>query len=55
MKKTTAFWVVTLIISALNYLVWHMLVISKYGYNPLTVFPVLVYIFVVLVGMGVIE
>ena len=55
MKKTTAFWVATLIISALNYLMWYILVISKYGYNPLTVFPILLYIFMVLVGMGVIE
>ena len=32
-----------------------MLVITKYGANPFSVFPILLYIFEVLVGMGVLE
>ena len=53
--KNLAFKVAFALFGIANYAVWHMFVISKYGYNPLTVFPILVYIFVVLVGMGVIE
>ena len=36
-------------------ILWIMIVIGKYGTNPLTVFPILLYILVILVGMGVIE
>ena len=36
-------------------ILWIMIVIGKYGTNPLTIFPILLYILMVLVGMGVIE
>ena len=36
-------------------ILWTMNVIWEYGTNPLTVFPILLYILMILVGMGVIE
>ena len=48
MKKFT-FRVVMLVLGILNYIIWHMTVISKYGYNPLTVLPILIYILIMLV------
>ena len=44
--KNLAFKVVFALLGIVNYAVWHMLVISKYGYNPLTVFTILLYILI---------
>ena len=47
--KNLAFKVAFALFGITNYAVWHMLVISKYGYNPLTVFPILLYILIMFV------
>ena len=47
--KNLAFKVAFALFGIANYTVWHMLVISKYGYNPLTVFPILLYILIMFV------
>ena len=47
--KKLAFKVAFALFGIANYAVWHMLVISKYGYNPLTVFPILLYILIMFV------
>ena len=47
--KNFAFKVDFTLFGIANYAVWHMLVISKYGYNPLTVFPILLYILIMFV------
>ena len=47
--KNLAFKVAFALFGIANYAVWHMFVISKYGYNPLTVFPILLYIFIMFV------
>ena len=47
--KNLAFKVAFVLLGIVNYAVWHMLVISKYGYNPLTVFPILLYILIMFV------
>ena len=47
--KKLAFEVAFVLLGVVNYAVWHMLVISKYGYNPLTVFPILLYILIMFV------
>ena len=48
--KDLAFKVTFVLLGIANYAVWHMLVISKYGYNPLTVFPILLYILIMFVS-----
>ena len=47
--KNLAFKVAFALFGIANYAVWRMLVISKYGYNPLTVFPILLYILIMFV------